>query len=82
MSQLGTSYNTISDTHHNTEDTVGSRNDGVSSPSVFGWEQLRGECVEYAIHNIASEAVATIPAQQCVRSTRCGGCKDEDASED
>jgi hypothetical protein len=69
-------------THHDTEYTIRTRNDGISGPSVPRRKQLGRHRVQDAIHHVTREAVSTIPSKQFVRRACRRRRKNEHASED
>ena len=69
-------------THHDTEDAVRGGDDRVARPAVLCEEEFRRDGIEHAVHDVASECVATVPAQQGVRRARGCAREEEDAGDD
>ena len=69
-------------THHDTEYTIRTCNNGISGPSVPRRKQLGRHRVQHTIHHITRETVSTIPSKQFVRRAGRRRRKNEHTSED
>ena len=68
-------------THHDTEDAVRGGDDRVARPARLGGEELGRDGVEDAVHDVAREREAAVPAEERVRRPR-GGAREEEHARD
>ena len=71
-----------SDGSHDSENSVCDSDDGVTGTTVLGGEELGGEGVEDAVHDVVCETVVAVPAQHGVGRTGGGAGEEEDAGKD
>lgn len=69
-------------THHDAKHAVRNRHDRVPRPAVLGRKELGRDGIQHAVHDVARERVAAVPAEQRVGRPRGSGAEEEDASED
>ena len=68
-------------THHDTENTVGTCDDRVTSTPPACREELRRDGVENTVHNVRREGESAVPAEERIGRPGCCTGKEEDTSD-
>ena len=72
----------VDTTHHDTEDAVRGGDDRVARPARLGGEELGRDGVEDAVHDVARERVAAVPAEERVGRARGRAREEEHPGDD